>query len=193
MRISMKIMKLNVVFFLTIVFILGLVSFTTETASSQKKENENEKLVSLKYDFGSESSPVADGFTKVSNKMVYAEERGYGLSSEVEYTDRKEEERLQLRDFVVSNEDYTFQTDLPDGTYTVNVRAGEKTSSTDAEVEVDGEEMESNGQGPYDDLLSTKKVSDGKMIVAMSGPDKRLNTMELTEENTDLAPAEGVE
>src|SRR5699024_7811558 len=101
MSIFMKIMKLNVVFFLTIVFILGLVSFNTETASSQKKENENEKLFALKYDFGSETSPVADGFTKVSNKMVYAEERGYGLSSEVEYKERKEEERIQLRDYIV--------------------------------------------------------------------------------------------
>src|SRR5699024_11389222 len=193
MRISMKITKLNVVFFLTIIFILGLVSFTTGTASSQKKENENEKLVSLKYDFGSKSSPVADGFTKVSNKMIYSEEKGYGLSSEVGYKDREEEERLQLRDFVISNEDYSFQTDLPNGTYKVKVSSGDKTDSNETEIEVDGEEMESTGEGQYDDLLSTVKVTDGKMTFSISGVDKRLNTIEITEEDTDSEPVEGVE
>ena len=189
----MKITKLNVVFFLTIIFILGLVSFTTGTASSQKKENENEKLVSLKYDFGSKSSPVADGFTKVSNKMIYSEEKGYGLSSEVGYKDREEEERLQLRDFVISNEDYSFQTDLPNGTYKVKVSSGDKTDSNETEIEVDGEEMESTGEGQYDDLLSTVKVTDGKMTFSISGVDKRLNTIEITEEDTDSEPVEGVE
>ncbi|KQB94498.1 putative secreted protein [Geobacillus sp. PA-3] len=63
-------------------------------------------LKTYKFDFGSSTSPVATGYTQVTNTMIYNSERGYGLDKAVSFRDRGAPDDLR-RDFI-NGPSYTF-------------------------------------------------------------------------------------
>ena len=89
-----------------------------------------------KFDFGSESSPVASGYTKVSNTMVYNSSRGYGLNTSVDYRDRGNPDDLR-RDFVIYSS-FSFMVDLPNGTYDVKLITGDAIAFNRTSVTIEG-------------------------------------------------------
>src|SRR5690625_3432768 len=122
----MNLSKKTFTLLLTIVVIFSLTGHDVLTAETRDNDSNNaDDPLFLKFDFGSEDSPVEEGYEKVTNKTLYSDETGFGLDKEVDYRDREEQENLHLRDFVISN-DYTFQVDLPNGIYRVKAIAGDE-------------------------------------------------------------------
>ncbi len=85
----------------------------------------------LRFAFGTDTSPVPDGYTKVTEKTVYSRKRGYGwhLGDEVFGRDRERGDALRRSlDFGGWIE---FLVDLPNGTYDVTVTMGDATGAHD--------------------------------------------------------------
>lgn len=80
-----------------------------------------------KYDFGTASSPVASGYTRVTETTAYTS-GGYGWTdtSGLESRDRGAPSDDLKRDFVMqSSSPRTFKVDLPNGSYSVTVTMGD--------------------------------------------------------------------
>jgi hypothetical protein len=77
-----------------------------------------------KYDFGTEGSPVAPGYTPVTPATAYSPAQGYGWQAGTIYAvDRKTADPL-TRDLNYGPMG-TFAVDLPNGSYTVTLRLGD--------------------------------------------------------------------
>jgi hypothetical protein len=81
-----------------------------------------------KFDFGTSSSPVASGYTRVTESTAYsAGSFGWTDTSTLESRDRTGVADDLRRDFVMdSSAARTFKTDLPNGTYAVTVTMGDQ-------------------------------------------------------------------
>lgn len=137
-----------------------------------------------RFDFGTASSPVADGAVRVAESTLYSAETGFGLNKKIASRDRSHSDAL-LRDFVLDTstaKQYTFRADVPNGTYQVKVIAGDAIASNKTSVSVESIEIGSTntGSGQFGELTGTVKVMDGKMLFTISGSDTRLNAIELT-------------
>jgi FtsP/CotA-like multicopper oxidase with cupredoxin domain/fibronectin type 3 domain-containing protein len=80
----------------------------------------------LKFDFGTSTSPVQSGYTRVTDSTVYSAGLGYGWSgtSGIGSRDRGAPDSLR-RDLVFSSSNRIFKVDLADGEYTVKMIIGD--------------------------------------------------------------------
>jgi len=79
------------------------------------------------FDFGPPRSPVALGFTRVSEVVVYSASTGYGWSSTSGLVSRDRIEPDYLReDLIQSTTEHTFSVDLASGDYAVTVIIGDQ-------------------------------------------------------------------
>jgi len=76
------------------------------------------------FDFGTSDSPVASGYTRVTESTVYSVGLGYGWTNGLGSRDRGVPDSLR-RDLVFSSSDRGFNIDLVDGEYTVKVIIGD--------------------------------------------------------------------
>lgn len=131
-----------------------------------------------KFDFGSETSPVAPGYTRVAHTTIYDQTLGYGLNKTVNQRDRGTSDPL-LRDFVLAS-DYAFMVDLPNGEYEVTIIAGDAIASNRTEVAIEGVSYGtmSSSSGQYAELKQRVVVNDGQMTFRF-GRDGRVNAIEL--------------
>lgn len=137
-----------------------------------------------KFDFGTATSPVAEGYTRVSESTIYSAESGFGLNKKIGSRDRSFADPL-LRDFVLdtgSAKNYTFRANLPNGTYQVKVGAGDAIASNKTSVSVESVNLgtTNTGSGEFEELTGTVKVIDGKMLFTINGNDTRINVIEIT-------------
>lgn len=132
-----------------------------------------------KFDFGSDTSPVAPGYTQVSNTMIYNTSRGYGVDKAVNNRDRGTADPL-LRDFILSS-DFSFMVDLPNGEYSVRIIAGDAIASNKTDVKIEGVSMGSlsSSSGNYAEMTKTVQLTDGQMTFQFS-KDGRVNAIEIT-------------
>lgn len=100
--------------------------------------------VPMKFDFGTTSSAVQPGYTRVSSNTIYTSSTGYGWGkSGADSRDRgatgtgSGEESLE-RDFCLVNGGNAFYVDLPDGKYRVSVIVGDKIVKSGVTVRADG-------------------------------------------------------
>ncbi|WP_285857784.1 rhamnogalacturonan lyase family protein [Neobacillus cucumis] len=142
------------------------------------KQTHAAELTSLKFDFGSSTSPVAKGYTQVANTMIYSSEKGYGLNKGVDYRDRGTPDDL-LRDFVI-NSNYGFSVDVPNGEYYVKVTAGDSIASNKTNLSIEGKALGtiSTSSGKFSEKDEMIPVQDGQMNFAFSG-DGRVNAIEI--------------
>uniref|UniRef100_UPI00313B441C rhamnogalacturonan lyase family protein n=2 Tax=Bacillus sp. OTU2372 TaxID=3043858 RepID=UPI00313B441C len=136
------------------------------------------ELTSLKFDFGSSTSPVAKGYTQVTNAMTYSGERGYGLTKSVDFRDRGNPDDL-LRDFVINN-NFGFSVDVPNDEYYVKVVAGDSIASNKTNLTIEGESFGtiSTSSGKFSEKDEMISVQDGQMNFSFSG-DGRVNAIEI--------------
>ncbi|WP_269435767.1 rhamnogalacturonan lyase family protein [Gracilibacillus suaedae] len=130
------------------------------------------------FDFGSADSPVADGYTQVTNTLLYDEERGYGLSKSVANRDRGNPDDLR-RDFVIDS-DYSFILDIPNGDYFVRIIAGDDIAFNRSSFTINGEDygnITSNG-GEYAELTTDVTITDEKLTIDI-GENGRINGLEI--------------
>lgn len=177
-----------------VLLVLLIIQFGNFTAIFAQVENEDKFQV--KYDFGTEDSPVAEGYEKVTHKTLYSEETAFGLDKEIDSRDRENEENKILRDFVFGSDGYLFTVDLPNGDYWITIYAGDAdATNTETEVTVNDAYLGSmsSGQGDYDVITQLIEITDEKMIFDMSGSNARINAIELIEADpVDLEPVENV-
>jgi fibronectin type 3 domain-containing protein len=100
----------------------------------------------LKFDFGTATSPVMDGFTPVPGTLLYTPELGYGLTGTVNTRYRSGLGDNLTSDFFIpgSSNPYTFKVDVPNGDYDVTVYSGDLlagTSTTKTSVTIEGQLM----------------------------------------------------
>lgn len=76
------------------------------------------------FDFGSNSSPVQNGWLQVTGNTLYSSQLGYGWDDQVSATNRNAnppEYPDMLKDFNHSSKDQTFKIDLAAGTYSIEL------------------------------------------------------------------------
>ncbi len=78
----------------------------------------------VKYDFGTSSSPVESGFTRVTEKSTFSAATGFGWSAGAIYSADRATGTLATRDFNFTN-DGTFSVNVPNGNYQVNAILGD--------------------------------------------------------------------
>lgn len=131
-----------------------------------------------RFDFGTGSSPVADGWNEVGPDTLYDEETGFGITAETG-------NGLFSRDRTGSNPDpvlgdflastaWEFAVDLPDGEYDVTVSIGDAlsgTSGTNTTVSLeggDGTRFTSPGGGNATETFRGT-VTDGQLNIGLTG------------------------
>jgi fibronectin type 3 domain-containing protein len=136
------------------------------------------EYLNLKFDFGSETSPVADDYLQVTNTMIYDEERGYGLSKAVAERDRGGPDDVR-RDFVI-NSDYAFRVDLSNGDYFVRIIAGDDIAFNRSGFTIEGVDQGNitSSSGNYAELTAMTTVSDGQLNIDIR-ENGRINGLEI--------------
>ena len=101
--------------------------------------------VPLKFDFGTKTSPVQAGYTRVAENTLYSPVTGYGWgNSNVGSRDRGDvgtpggSERGLERDFCLPAAGNAFYVDIPDGKYRLTLIVGDSISKTGITVRADG-------------------------------------------------------
>ncbi|MEH7415672.1 hypothetical protein V7266_10360 [Neobacillus drentensis] len=142
------------------------------------KQTHAAELTSLKFDFGSDTSPVAKGYTQVTNNMIYSSERGYGLNKAVDFRDRGAPDDLR-RDFI-NGTNYTFSVDVPNGEYYVSVITGDQSASNKTSFTVEGQSLGtiSTSAGSFAEKSKIVTVQDGQLNVEI-GDNGRVNAIEI--------------
>ncbi|MEK4063333.1 MULTISPECIES: rhamnogalacturonan lyase family protein [unclassified Paenibacillus] len=130
-------------------------------------------LLSLKYDFGTASGAVMEGYSGVHESLLYTGELGYGLDLGIGSRNRSGGDEL-TNDFVLGSS-YKFLVDLPNGNYDITVYSGDLltgTSTTKTKVSLEGiaAGMITSKQQVNQATYHTK-VSDGQLTVDISGND----------------------
>jgi hypothetical protein len=124
------------------------------------------------FDFGTSTSPVATGYTRVTGAMTYTAAQGFGWLASVDSEDRGVLNGSDLTRDLNQNSDISFQVDLPNGRYHVTLTVGDHGFQHD--------DMGVFLQGAQVDTLTTASgqvitqtytnviVSDGTLILRMT-------------------------
>ncbi|MGJ9383491.1 fibronectin type III domain-containing protein [Salipaludibacillus sp. CF4.18] len=163
-----------VVFMIVVLFIstFGNVgSFNQSTAEANDVDQQ-----SFRFDFG--TGPVAEGYTQVTNTMVYDSQIGYGIDKNVAERDRGAPDDLR-RDFILDG-DYEFMVDIPDGEYFVRIIAGDDIAFNRTGFTVEGEDQGNNSSsaGEYAELTTMTTVSDEQLNIDIR-ENGRINGLEI--------------
>ncbi|HEX8627496.1 MAG TPA: hypothetical protein VF755_04925 [Catenuloplanes sp.] len=132
----------------------------------------------LRFDFGSATSPVAEGYLQVANTTGYDTGRGYGLDRVVAFRDRGAPDPLR-RDFTVGPA-YTFSVDLPAGDHHVTVISGDQSANSTTSVSAEGAPRGTilSPAGRFSSLRTVVTVTDGRLDLTF-GRDGRVNAVEV--------------
>ncbi|WP_084101663.1 fibronectin type III domain-containing protein [Demequina sp. NBRC 110051] len=99
----------------------------TPSAASAAEEAD---LFAAKFDFGTPTSPVADGWTGINESTAYSAELGYGIAPGSAPASRvRDAARPVEGDFVLAAA-WTFLVDVPNGSYDVTLTTGDLLSGT---------------------------------------------------------------
>jgi fibronectin type 3 domain-containing protein len=132
----------------------------------------------LKFDFGTATSPVADGYLRVADIMLYTSERGYGFDRRPAVRDRGAPDALR-RDFTTGQ--YSFAVDLPNGDYHVSVLSGDQIAPNSTTVAAEGVPR-GTALAPTASFVVLGfgiRLTDGQLNLDL-GQDGRVNALEIT-------------
>ncbi|QKJ21283.1 fibronectin type III domain-containing protein [Microbacterium hominis] len=130
------------------------------------------------FDFGTGTSPVAEGWIEIDATSLYTEEAGYGITA-VTGTALFSRDRTgdqpdpMLGDFLAST-DYEFAVDVPDGAYMVKATIGDalaSASGTNATISYESvaQPRFTNGRGSSASQTANVVVEDGQLSVRFTG------------------------
>ncbi|GLI01361.1 rhamnogalacturonan lyase family protein [Phytohabitans aurantiacus] len=132
----------------------------------------------LKFDFGTATSPLAEGYLRVADTMLYTSERGYGFDRRPAVRDRGAPDALR-RDFTTGQ--YSFAVDLPNGDYHVSVLSGDQIAPNSTTVAAEGV-VRGTALSPtasFAVLGFGVRLADGQLNLDL-GQDGRVNALEIT-------------
>ncbi|WP_171684874.1 rhamnogalacturonan lyase family protein [Paenibacillus planticolens] len=133
------------------------------------------------FDFGTATSPVASGYTRISESTLYTSALGYGLSKVIASRDRGAAYSDILRDFVI-DKSFSFNVDMENGDYFVKLTAGDGIATNKTSVTIEGVNRGSTNtaSGSFQDITAVVTVADGQMNFDIGGSDGRVNAIEIT-------------
>ena len=136
---------------------------------------------SWRFDFGTPTSPVAEGYHQVTTGSLYTEEQGWGITLpdggglfDRDRTGSLAEPDPVAEDFVAGAA-WGFQVDgVPDGAYDVTVTIGDAmagTSGTNASLTIEGvaQDRLTTGQGGTTTATFRAVVTDGQLTISITG------------------------
>ncbi|TWE01777.1 fibronectin type 3 domain-containing protein [Neobacillus bataviensis] len=131
-----------------------------------------------KFDFGTPSSPVKEGYLQVSSETAYSAEKGYGFAdpSKVSSVDRNTGDEVKS-DFITTTET-SFNVDLPNGDYTVTVVAGDEKEGTEFGIKAENIQKVQNATmaaGEYMERSFDIALVDGQLNIDLTGTNPKLN------------------
>nr|WP_243845327.1 fibronectin type III domain-containing protein [Microbacterium halimionae] len=133
-----------------------------------------------RFDFGTATSPVADGFEAVRTNSLYTAEAGFGIAIpdgatlfDRDRTGNRTPADAVAEDFVAGT-NWEFLVDVPEGDYDVTVTIGDAltgTSGTNATVSLEGVAQERITTGRAESTTATFRalVEDGQLTVGLTG------------------------
>lgn len=135
-----------------------------------------------RFDLGTATSPLADGWTRVTPKDAYPgtdDSHRFGLvdAADVTAEDRGKDAGDDVaRDFIASTAPYEFHVDLPDGDHLVVLTIGDAADSARTVYAFQGEQR---GEVKVDDgsrqVVEQVTVTDGRLRIGISGATGHLN------------------
>jgi fibronectin type 3 domain-containing protein len=133
-----------------------------------------------KFDFGTPTSLVQEGYTKVSSESSYSEEKGYGFSdkNKVNSSDRTTTDPL-TSDFISTTE-ATFNVDLENGDYSITVIAGDELEVTEIGIKAENIQKIQNATvaaGEYIERTFEIALIDGQLNLQLTGTAPKLNAL----------------
>ncbi|XEC93773.1 SGNH/GDSL hydrolase family protein [Paenibacillus tarimensis] len=143
------------------------------------------KEATIKFDFGLEGNPVAEGYTEVNLSTLYTPERGYGIvdSTGMIGRDRGTGGDL-LRDWLgYFSVGWSFNVDVPNGLYSVKVYVGDFLGSARSTVEIEGYDygqVSAPRSGYTEKVIPVVSVKDGQMNFRFAGSTGIVNGLEIT-------------
>lgn len=161
------------------VMLTSMFSGLAPLATHSVKATENVTPQNLNFDFGSTSSPVAEGYEQVANTLVYSADRGYGFhTSGAGYRDRGQPDDL-LRDFALATGN-EFKVNVTNGEYLVKIKAGDQDAFNRTSFSIEGKSYGSisSSAGKFAELNPNITVSDGQLNIAI-GDNGRINSLEV--------------
>ncbi|ORT61530.1 fibronectin type III domain-containing protein [Streptomyces sp. CB03238] len=135
------------------------------------------------FDFGTATSAVAAGWTGVSEKTAYTEERGYGFVDTAAVTSTDRATADPLRSDFVTVERGSFLVDLPYGDYTVSLIAGDAAGPTDIALTAESMVKTPPTTKPAGQYLETSfdiALVDGRLKLDFSGTAAKINSLAIT-------------
>jgi large repetitive protein len=129
---TMPARRRHAVFRLALTCALVAACATARPAASQGTPPAPARIAApLRFQFGVETSPVAAGYTLVTEKTVYTHKRGYGWRRGDEVIARDRGRGEPLRRSLNFGGYIEFLVDLPNGAYDLTVTMGDETSAHD--------------------------------------------------------------
>ncbi|MDQ0229238.1 rhamnogalacturonan lyase family protein [Metabacillus malikii] len=157
--------------FLSVLLVISSAPITMQTASANE-------AVLYKFDFGTESSKVQEGFTKVTAATGYTAEGKYGFADIGKVTEADRETSDPLTSDYISMTDTAFQVDLENGDYKVTVYAGDQNEATSVGVKADliqkVQDMTINA-GEFVERSFDIALIDGQLTIELTGNSPKLN------------------
>ncbi len=131
-----------------------------------------------KFDFGTETGPVMEGYTKVTPETGYTAESKYGFAdpSKVTAFDRTGSDPLKS-DYITTIET-SFNVDLPKGDYSVTVISGDEQEATEIGVKAESIQKIQNTSiqsGQYIERTFEIALIDGQLTIEFTGSAPKLN------------------
>ncbi|MBB3112165.1 fibronectin type 3 domain-containing protein [Paenibacillus phyllosphaerae] len=124
-----------------------------------------------KFDFGTKTSPVMEGYIGVHDSLLYTADLGYGLEASVVSRLRSGGDDA-TNDFILGTA-YVFKVDLPNGEYDVTVYSGDLltgTSTTKTTIALEGETKGTvSSRQAITQATYRAVVTDGQLTVNVSG------------------------
>ncbi len=169
--------------------IVGLCSATTPAIAAEEPLNKS-------FDFGTATSPVADGWTGVTETTKYSAEAGYGIvpvdgAAPVSRNRASDPVDPLNNDFVLGSA-WGFAVDVPNGAYSVRVLSGDQlagTSTTTTNVSLEGVPAGTikSRQAVSEQTWQTT-VEDGQLTIDLTGvgAGAYVNGIQITE--AEVAP-----
>ncbi|GAB3605869.1 hypothetical protein GCM10027413_12780 [Conyzicola nivalis] len=145
----------------------------------------------LAYDFGTATSVVAAGHTRVSSTTLYTADLGYGFTSLATLIDRDRGAASGdvQRDFVTGTSPIEFKADIPNGEYQITAWTGDMIASSSTNISFEGVALgnQSSASGVVAERVAPSVVvSDGQLNVVYTGNSPRINGLRI--EPTIAAP-----
>jgi fibronectin type 3 domain-containing protein len=135
-----------------------------------------------RFDFGTGSSPVADGYTAVG-AIGYSAERGYGFADPSRVTEVDRATGDALRGDFVAVAGTSFVVDLPNGDYTVALVAGDAAEASEIAITAEKRakvQVTAKPAGEYLAMTFPISLVDGQLNLDFGGAAAKINSFVIT-------------